>query len=119
MAPVGTFLFNEYQAKEAAIYRGSISSGHRPNEEEEAKFVEWDDFVQVLSFRPGFETSHLFRWKRQKQVSILKLDLFEKAAISVNCYPNAEIFCRDDLSKSFKLILLFPEFSPFSHSICM
>jgi hypothetical protein len=36
----------------------SISSGPRPNEEEEAKSVEWDDFVR--SFRPRFETSGLF-----------------------------------------------------------
>jgi hypothetical protein len=43
---------------------GSISSGHRPNEEEEAKFVEWDNFVQVRSFRPRFETSHLFGLER-------------------------------------------------------
>jgi hypothetical protein len=53
--------------------KGSISSGHRPKEEKEAKFVEWDDSVQVRSFRPRFETSRLFGWERQKQVSILKL----------------------------------------------
>jgi hypothetical protein len=62
------------------VYTGwSISSGHRPNEEEEAKFVKWDDFVQVRSLRPRFETSHLFGWERQKQVSILKFDFFRKS----------------------------------------
>jgi hypothetical protein len=48
-------------------YRGSISSGHRPNEEEEARFVEWDDFVQVRSFRLRFEVSRLFGWERQNK----------------------------------------------------
>jgi hypothetical protein len=57
----------------------SISSGHRPNEEEEAKFIEWDDFVQVRSFRPRFKTSRLFGWEKQKQVSIPKLDCFRKS----------------------------------------
>jgi hypothetical protein len=66
--------------------------------------VEWDDFIQVRSFRPRLETSRLFGWERQKQVSILKLDFFEKAATSVNCHPNAEILWADDLSKSFKLV---------------
>jgi hypothetical protein len=96
-----------------------MSSGRRPNEEEEAKFVEWDDFVPVRSFRRRFKTSHFFGWERQKQVSILKLDFFEKAATLVNCHPNAEILCADDLPKSFKLVLLSPEFSPLSHSNCM
>jgi hypothetical protein len=57
----------------------SISSGHRPNEDEEAKFIEWDDLVQVRSFRPRFETSPLFGWERQKQISILELDFFRKS----------------------------------------
>jgi hypothetical protein len=82
----------------------SISSGHRANKEEEAKFMEWDNFVQVRSFRPRSETSRLFGWEKQKQVSILKLDFFEKAATSVNCHPNAEILCADDLSKSFEFV---------------
>jgi hypothetical protein len=47
-----------------AITGRSISSGHRPNKEEEARFVEWDDFVQVRSFRLRFETSPLFGWER-------------------------------------------------------
>jgi hypothetical protein len=59
--------------------RQSISSGHRPNEEGEAKFVESNDFVQVRSVHPRFESSRLFGWERHKQVSILKLDFFEKA----------------------------------------
>jgi hypothetical protein len=84
------------------IFTGrSISSGHSPNEEE-TRFVEWDDFVR--SFHPRFETSRLFGWERQKQVSILKLDFFEKAATSVNYHPNAEILCADDLPTSFKLV---------------
>jgi hypothetical protein len=95
----------------------SISSGHRPNEKEEAKFVEWDDFVQVRNFRPRFETSRFFGWERQKQVSILKLDFFEKAATSVNYYPNAEILYADDLFQSFELVLLFPEFFPLHSAI--
>jgi hypothetical protein len=44
---------------------------------------------------------------------------FEKAATSVNCYSNAEILCANNLPKSFKLIFLFPEFSPLIHSNCM
>jgi hypothetical protein len=46
---------------------GSISSAHSPNEEEEAKFVELDDIVQVRSFHPRFETSRLLGWERQKR----------------------------------------------------
>jgi hypothetical protein len=98
---------------------GSINSGHRPNEEGKAKFVEWDDFVQVRSFRLRFETSRLFDWEKQKHVLILKLDFFEKAATSVNCHPNPELLYADDLPKSFKLVFLFPEFASLSHSNCM
>jgi hypothetical protein len=103
-------LNNQADSNCLLIYRGSISSGHRPNEEEEAKSVEWDDSVQVRSFRPRFDTSRLFGWERQKHVSILKLDFFEKNATSVNCHPNAEILCADDLPKSFKLVFYFPSF---------
>jgi hypothetical protein len=73
MSPLLGILVSGYNTGE------SKSSGHKPNEEEEAKVVEWDDFVQVRSFRPRFETSRLFDWETQKQVSILKLDFFRKS----------------------------------------